>query len=263
MQSHKLRGPEYLSWGVKLCASVQLSAVRRSKNVPEGQKAFVDEGKWAELWRMDAIWTREARHILCLCATERCVGIEQGVCCGLFTQKEVQTPRAPVGFEAPSVWEEEGNLFLFNQIMQFKACDSLQMQILQKIKRTDLHLFLKLLPIEMCFEMLRGRKIQKSWFFKSMGDGDVGDGGENQASKTRVLLFSWGGNSKSRSRQESKSVTPWGSSLRACKRKWKKMCEKRYPGLTLVIWAATTIGTAAQDTKFLLAWCWVQLQKSD
>ena len=31
----------------------------------------------------------------------------------------------------------------------------------------------------MCFEMSRREKDQKSWFFKSMGDGgSVGDGGE-------------------------------------------------------------------------------------
>lgn len=77
------------------------SAVRRSKNVPERhKKAFVDEGKWAELWRMDAIWTRGARHILCLCGLKVCWDRAEGVCCGLFTQKEVQTTRAPLGFEA-------------------------------------------------------------------------------------------------------------------------------------------------------------------
>lgn len=63
--------------------------------------------------------------------------------------------------------------------MQFKACDSLQMQILLKIKKNSFTSVLKLLPIEMCFEMLRREKDQKSWFFKSMGDGgSVGDGGE-------------------------------------------------------------------------------------
>jgi hypothetical protein len=45
--------------------------------------------------------------------------------------------------------------------MQFKACVSLQMQILLKIKRNSFTSVLKLLPIEMCFEMSRGRKIKK------------------------------------------------------------------------------------------------------
>ena len=45
--------------------------------------------------------------------------------------------------------------------MQFKACESLQMQILLKIKRNSFTSVLKLLPIEMCVEMSRGRKIKK------------------------------------------------------------------------------------------------------
>ena len=119
------------------------SAVRRSKNVPEGQRRPLwmrgNELSFEEWMQFEP---ERARHILCLCATERCVGIEQRVCAvGCLPRKRSKPLEPPWVWGHPLYGGGEGNLSLFNQIMQFKACDSLQMQILLKIKRTHLHLF--------------------------------------------------------------------------------------------------------------------------
>lgn len=102
------RSWEYLSWGVKKSVHLSVnSAVRRSKNVPEGQRRLLwmrgNELSFEEWMQFEP---KRARHILCLCATERCVGIEQRVCAVGCLPRKRSKPREPdhVGLRPPSVW---------------------------------------------------------------------------------------------------------------------------------------------------------------
>ena len=110
------RSWEYLSWGVKnlcICQVTQLWGEAKMCRGPE--KAFVDEGKWAELWRMDAIWTKEGKtHLVFVCDWKVCWDRAEGMRCGLFTQKEVQTLKAwPCGFEATLCMEEGKEIYFY------------------------------------------------------------------------------------------------------------------------------------------------------
>lgn len=83
------------------------SAVRRSKNVPEGQRRLLwirgNELSFEEWMQFEP---ERARHILCVCATERCVGIEQRVCAVGCLPRKRPKPLDPdhVGLRPLSVW---------------------------------------------------------------------------------------------------------------------------------------------------------------
>lgn len=178
---------------------------------------------------MDAIWTRESKtHLVFVCDRKVCWHRAEGVCCGLFTQKEAQTLRVwPCGFEATLCLEEGKEIYFY----LIKYCSSKPVTLFRckcfwKKKKNSFTSVLKLLPIEMYFEMSRREKDKKGWFFKSVGGGGeirVGNG-----SKTRVLLSPGVGTLRAEAGERAREWPHWDSSRRACK-KVKKDVQKRSP----------------------------------